>query len=188
MFNVFPAETEVVLVRPFITYRRPWVPQEQFQLCFDQGTIADIKSKEQLIYLEVIFNFTSRISFLLILILILRNALDIKCSTEEKKSMQNCFLIPVFSFFYYYLLGVIIFLTLHFKITFISVKWHVRGKLCMHCCINVRFLSLKMPAIKYSQYCKKVDLPCISACYIFHSNLYLVSKYILYNCNKTTNE
>lgn len=73
-----------------------------------------------------------------------------------KKIVQNCFLIPVFSFFYYYLLGVTIFLTLHFKITFISVKWHVGGKLCMHCCINVRFLSLKMPAIKYSQYWKKL--------------------------------
>lgn len=97
-----------------------------------------------------------------------------------KKSMQNCFPIPVFSFFYYYLLGVIIFLTLHFKITFISVKWHVRGKLCMHCCINVRFLSLKMPAIKYSQYWKKVDLPCILGCYISHSNLYLVSTSTFY--------
>lgn len=116
------------------------VPHEQHQLCFGRWRIAAAKSKEQYICLKFDLPVTSRISYVKLPQLIGRCALGIR--HPQKRKMLNGFLILVLSFFYCYLLGVIISLTLYFQITFISGKWHVRGKLCMHCCRSVRFFSL----------------------------------------------
>lgn len=54
LFSVSPAETEVVLVIPFIRYRRYCSPTSTVPTVFGPGSKTAIKSMERFIYLEVI--------------------------------------------------------------------------------------------------------------------------------------